>query len=304
MYAPIAIFVYNRKDYVERLIDSLRKDILSAESEVYIFSDGYKGDQDKPKVLEVRAYLCALKQESCFKKLTVEEASTNNGLANSIISGVSKIISRYGRIIVLEDDLVVSPFFLEYMNEALSNYENELKVWSVSAFTRDIPYLRDLDIDMYFSCRAQSWSWGTWLDRWDKIDWTVKDYSAFKKNFRMRRQFNAGGNDMSSMLDRQQCGKINSWAIRFCYAQFKNHSYTVQPRLTLIQNKGQDGSGTNCNYVREYSEMSAQKVWKFRDFCEDESINRELKRTRKKIPYWKLAGSYFVFVICKGKIRI
>lgn len=86
---------------------------------------------------------------------------------------------------------------------------------------------------------------------------------------------------MFSMLDRQQCGRINSWAIRFCYAQFKNYAYTVQTRLALIQSEGQDGPGINCNYLREYFEVSERKVWKYRDFCKDEDINRELKRTRK-----------------------
>lgn len=300
MYAPIVIFVYNRKDYIKRLINSLRKNNLSIDSEVYIFSDGYKNDDDKNNVLDVRTYLEVLKKENYFKKIIIEQAQMNNGLAKSVISGVSKVIRKYGRVIVLEDDLVVSTYFLDFMNNALSKYENEPKVWSVSGFTRDIPYLQEIDIDIYFSQRAQSWSWGTWLNRWDKIDWDVKDYKIFKRDFKMRRQFNEGGNDMSSMLDRQQCGRINSWAIRFCYAQFKNHSYTVQPRLTLVQNKGQDGSGTNCNYVREYSELSSQREWKFREFCEDKNINIELKRTRKKIPYWKLMGSYFVYVICRN----
>ena len=107
---------------------------------------------------------------------------------------------------------------------------------------------------------------------------------------------------MSSLLDRQQCGKINSWAIRFCYAQYKQKAYTVQPRITLVKNCGQDGSGTHCNYVREKSELSQSECWNMRPFNKDEKINIELKITRKKIPLWKFLGSYIAFVICKGKL--
>ena len=164
--------------------------------------------------------------------------------------------------------------------------------------------MHDLDIDMYFSCRAKSWSWGTWLDRWDSVDWNVSDYKQFKYNFEDRKRFNAGGNDMSSMLDRQQCGKINSWAIRFCYAQFRQKGCTVQPKVTLVQNGGQDGSGTNCNFVREFAELSKKNTWRLREVEADTEINVQLKRTRKKIPYWKLMGSFMVYVVLRGRIKL
>lgn len=302
MLAPIVLFVYDRKEYVQKLINSLSRNDLSKESELFLFSDGPKNEHDKGKVDAVRAYLEEIKNLKIFKNVYIRYSKENKGLAKSVIGGVSEVIEQYGKVIVLEDDLIVSPHFLKFMNQSLDYYEKDTRVWSVSGFTRDIEYLRNIDKDMYFAYRAQSWSWGTWKDRWEKADWEVKDYKRFKKNFALRRAFNKGGNDMASMLDRQQCGKINSWAIRWCYTQFKNNGYTVQPQKTLVQNSGQDGSGTNCNYIREFSDLSNKQEWEFREFSEDVDINSELKKTRKHIPMWKLAGSYLVFVILKGKV--
>ncbi len=302
MNAPIVIFVYNRPNHVKRLIESLIQNSLAKESDLYIYSDAPKNENNKEKVDEVRKYILGLNNKNWFKQVNIICAKNNLGLANSIINGVSEVIKKYGKVIVLEDDLMVSPYFLDYMNQALETYQNEKRVFSVSGFSRDIEYLRDINADMYFSNRAQSWSWGTWIDRWDKINWNVPEYKLFKFDLKQRREFNKGGDDMSSMLDRQQCNFINSWAIRFCFYQYLNDGYSVQPRLTLVSNAGQDGSGSNCNYIRETSNISLQNKWKFRNFDEDSNINRELKKTRKFIPKWKLLGSFFVFVVCKGYI--
>lgn len=304
MYAPIAIFVYNRRKHLENLIESLKGNMLCKESIIFIFSDGYKGEKDKYEVEKVREYIHSLRDGEWFKKLVIIESPKNKGLPKSIISGVTKVINKYGKVIVLEDDLVISNYFLKFMNQALDYYKDNKKIWSISGFTRDIPYLHTIDYDIYFSKRAQSWGWATWGDRWNKVDWKVKEYRKFKIDFKRRREFNAGGKDMSSMLDRQQCGVIHSWAIRFCFAQYLDNSFTVQPRITLVQNGGQDGSGTHCNVLVEFAEFSKQQEWKFREVCSDKTINMELKRTRKKIPYWKLMGSFILFVILKGRLYI
>jgi len=302
MLAPIVLFVYNRVEYVNRLIDSLSKNSLCKESDLIIFADGNKNEGDYERVQKVRAYINDIPKKDIFKNVTIYEKEENSGLAKSIIYGVSTVFEKYEKVIVLEDDLIVSKNFLDFMNQALDYYKDEKKVWSVSGFSRNIEYLTHIEEDMYFAVRAQSWSWGTWKDRWELVDWEVRDYNRFKRDFAQRKAFNDGGNDMASMLDRQQSGTINSWAIRFCYNQFKQKAFTVQPTMTLVQNSGQDSSGTNCTYVREYAELSNKTSWIFREFSEDKKINDELKRTRKHIPMWKLFGSYVVFVLLKGKV--
>lgn len=301
-YSPIVVFAYNRAENVKNLLNSLMTNDISKESDLFIFIDGPKNNSDVLKVNEV-INTCNNKQyQENFNSVSIEQSDTNKGLANSIISGVSKVINIYGKVVVLEDDLIVAPYFLKFMNLALDKYETNNKIWSISGFSRNIDYLEKNRFDIYYSVRAQSWSWATWKDRWNSIDWEVNSYDSFKYNFVKRREFNFGGNDMSSLLDRQQCGYINSWAIRFCYEQFLHNAYTIQPRLTLIQNFGQNGSGTNCNYVREMSSISHQDNWNFKEFNEDKEINEELKKTRKRIPYIKLVGSFIVFVVFKGKL--
>lgn len=297
MYAPLVIFTYNRKQHTKNLIESLKKCDLIHETEVFIFSDGNKGEKDLFKVSDVREYLESLQGERWCKSLVVNKSSKNKGLATSIISGVSDIIEKYGRVIVLEDDLVVAEGFLKYMNQALDYYEYNEKIWSISGFSSAIPMLENSPNDIYFSCRARSWSWATWKDRWDTVDWNVKAYKKFRLNLAKRKQFNRGGSDMSAMLDRQQAGIINSWAIRWCFNQFLQDKYVVQPTISLIVNKGQDGSGTNCSKLREDNAISnTKKDWNFIPFQYKPEIDEELAK-RKKVPTYKLLGSFIIFVI-------
>lgn len=231
------------------------------------------------------------------------ESKANRGLAASIIDGVTKVIGKYGKAIVLEDDLVLASGFLKYMNMALDAYEDESKVWSISGFSSDIEYLRKYDNDVFFSCRARSWGWATWKDRWDSVDWTVQEYKKFKYNLLERKRFNRGGSDMSAMLDRQQVGDVNSWAIRFCYNQFMQNKYTVQPSISLVSNQGQDGSGTHCNTVREINDVSdSKKNWEFIPFEYNEEVDKQLAK-RKKVARYKLIGNYFVNVLLRSNIK-
>lgn len=302
MTAPIVIFTYNRVEHTKALVESLKKNDLINESEVFIFSDGYKSEEDKDKVQGLREYLRQLDKEHNFKALQIIYSEKNKGLATSVISGVSKIIKKYGKVIVLEDDLVLEKGFLRFMNSCLNYYETEKDIWSVSGFTSDIEYIQQLPEDVFFSCRARSWSWATWLDRWETVDWEVKSYQKFKWNLKKRREFNRGGADMAAMLDRQQVGVINSWAIRWCYNQFEQKKYNVQPTKSLVRNIGQDGSGTNCNEIKEKNvDLSDKTEFKLIPFKYDPQADYYLA-SRKKVPLLKLIVSYVIYVILKIKV--
>lgn len=266
--APIVIFTYRRK--IDKLVESLLKNNLSSKSELFIFSDGYKNNIDKVDVLKVRE---SLKNISGFKRITIEESTRNNGLANSVINGVSNIIKEYGKVIVLEDDLVVADNFLDYMNEALEFYKNNQKIWSISGYTPQLKCLHSYDRDIFLSLRASSWGWATWQDRWEKIDWEIKDWEVFKSDKIAISNFNLGGNDMFSMLKIQKLGKIDSWAIRWCYNQFKYNTYTVYPKNSKVLNYGFDENAThNSNdYERWHVELSNETV-QFKNIELDESI--------------------------------
>ena len=240
--SPICLFTYNRLEETKLTITNLQKNPLAKASKLYIFSDGGKNDAAVKSVEAVRTFI---KQVDGFKEIIIIEAKANKGLANSIIDGVSRVIDEHGKVIVLEDDLITSPNFLSYMNQALSFYENTTKIWSVSGFTFPIKYPDNYQFDNAFGVRASSWGWATWKNRWSLVDWNVSDYAEFTKNKKAQKAFNRGGSDMCKMLNDQMTGKINSWAIRFCYGQFKQQAYDILPVNSKVVNVGFNSDASN-----------------------------------------------------------
>ena len=180
MQAPIIIFVYNRVNHIKKLIESLEKNPEAINSEVFIFSDGPK-DSTVVEVEEVRSYIDTLKNDKKFKNVFIFKAKTNKGLADSIISGVSYVINKYGRAIILEDDNIVSIDFLDYMNRALEYYKEDEKIWAISGFTRDMKFPADYKHDIYIMQRISSYAWATWIDRWKKTDWNIPNFYGVEK---------------------------------------------------------------------------------------------------------------------------
>ncbi|MDI1307714.1 MAG: sugar transferase [bacterium] len=231
--APIVLFTYKRLDTLQQTVQAVQENYLATDSDLYIFSDAAKGESDIGAVNEVRKYIHSIKG---FKTITIYESQLNKGLASSIIEGVTDVLNIHETVIVLEDDLISSPNFLNYMNRSLDFYGAEDKVFAISGYS--IPIDSSSESDVYFTSRSSSWGWATWKDRWVKIDWEIRDYSSFKNNNSLRHDFNKMGSDMSRMLDRQVQGKINSWAIRWCYHQFKNNLFSVYPLISKIKNVG------------------------------------------------------------------
>lgn len=245
--APILLFTYRRVP--TKTIESLLKNSLAKESNLFIFSDGSKNEKDKNDVLTVRNYIKTIKG---FKSLKIVESPKNKGLANSIINGVTNIIEQYNKVIVLEDDLIISNDFLSFMNEGLNFYENDKSIWSMAGYSPRLPCLTNYNFDVYLSPRASSWGWATWKDRWDSIDWEAKDFKKLKQDKKKQKQFNIGGNDMYKMLELQMLGKIDSWAIRWCFSQFLQDRYTVFPKKSKIVNDGfTDNKGTHNTGANE-----------------------------------------------------
>lgn len=257
MNAPIVLFVYNRPEHTRRTLEALRQAEGASESSLYIFSDGAGQGQDK-KVEEVRLII---KNAEGFGKVSVTEREKNIGLAQNIITGVSEVLERHERVIVLEDDLIVSPSFLTYMNAALDYYES-MGVFSISGYSPDIDIPEDYMWSTYMIHRNCSWGWATWRSKWQSVDWDVKDFGTFIKDGEVRNRFDQSGSDLSSMLLRQQMGEIKSWSIRFCYCGFRLGEPTVYPVRSLVSNGGVDGSGTHMKSYsgRKYKTELADKI--------------------------------------------
>ncbi len=247
--SPILLFTYKKLPPLKLAVEALKKNTLADKSELYIFSDGPKGTEDVKQIVEVREYL---KEINGFKKVIIKTEEKNKGLAASIIDGVSKILNSHESVIVLEDDLLTSPNFLSFMNQGLAFYKSNEKIMSISGYTFPLQIIDDYDFDNYFTQRASSWGWATWKDSWVQIDWQVADYEVFSKNRIAQKGFNKMGSDMSAMLAKQMNGKISSWAIRWCYHQYKHDLYTVYPTISKVSNIGfgEDATHTKGNKER------------------------------------------------------
>ncbi|MBQ3556198.1 MAG: glycosyltransferase [Oscillospiraceae bacterium] len=243
--APIVLFVYNRPKHTEEVLRSLAACTYAKEASLYIFSDAAKRPAAAEAVEQVRDIIQHEKWTTCFKQVTIVKAAQNKGLAKSVISGVTQVINEHGHVIVVEDDNRVSEDFIDYMSRALEFYQNNPKVGFIGAYKVPIPIPKDYRHDVFLMGRGSSYSWATWKDRWDLVDWDVSDYETFRKDKAARVHFNEYGEDRAAMLDAQMAGSIDSWAIRFGYAMFKNNRYAILPVKTRVENIGFDGSGVH-----------------------------------------------------------
>lgn len=273
--APVVIFTFNRLNHTKKTIEALKKNMLASESEIFIFSDGAGNKEDERKVIEVRKYL---KKVDGFKSVSLVKSEKNKGLANSVINGVTEIINEYGKVIVLEDDLITSKYFLKYMNESLSLYENREDIWSISGYTPNIKIPEYYKDDIYLIKRGSSWGWATWKDRWKLNDWDIDDYKDFRVNKKMIKEFNLAGSDMAPMLNDQMEGRINSWAIRWVYNQFKQNMWTVYPISSFVENIGMDLSGTHSATTNKYDVSLTEKMIKLElNINHDDGMGRAFK---------------------------
>jgi len=278
-HAPIALFVYNRLSHLHETLNSLITNELSSKSDLFIYSDGPKNSGDLIKVKSVRKYL---KTISGFKTIQIIEKKINNGLANSVINGVSEVLKKYPTVIVVEDDLQVSVDFLAFMNAALDFYSPNPEIFSISGYNFPINIPTDYHADVYLSYRASSWGWATWRDRWNKADWDVQDYQEFKKDRSAQRQFNRGGEDLTPMLHKQIKGIIDSWAIRWAYSHFRNDARCIFPIKSRVKNIGTDSSGTHSGNTNKYDvalNIEGESVM----LTNNLKLNAEILRNMRKV---------------------
>lgn len=254
---PIIVFSYNRPDHLRRTLEALAKNDLAQDSILYIYCDGVRpnaSEEQCEKIIENRKVARSAKG---FKEVFVVEAPHNKGLANSIIDGVTEVINRHGKVIVLEDDLLTSPYFLKYMNAALDFYEFRPGVMSIAANRPPLDELeipKDYPYDVFVCLRSYSTGWATWKNRWNHVDWSLNYLDGFLKHPEQIEAFNRAGDDMTKLLLLQRDGKIDSWAIRFGFAHFKEHLVAILPCVSYVDNIGFDGSGihSGVNTTNEY----------------------------------------------------
>jgi len=238
--APIALFTYNRPWHTQQTVKALLKNAQAKGSDLFVFSDGPKNKATKEKVDEVRQYLRTIEG---FKSVRIVERKENSGLAQSIISGVTEVVNEHGKVIVLEDDLVTSPYFLKFMNEGLNCYAQDNRVISIHGYCYPVEGLPET----FFLKGTDCWGWATWKRGWNLFEADGRKLLAalIEKNLLERFDF-FGAYDYSGMLRGQIAGKNQSWAVRWYASALLRDRLTLYPRETLVQNIGLDGSGVHC----------------------------------------------------------
>ena len=254
--APIILFVYNRSDHTQKVIEALQKNEESKLSDLFIFSDAPKNEEANERVEQVRNYI---KTISGFNSITIKEQTQNQGLAKSIINGVTEVVNKFGKIIVLEDDIETSSFFLKYMNDALTFYESEKRVWNITGY--QFPINANKIPETFFLYTSSCWSWGTWSDRWKHFDKNPDKYISImsKKDIY---KFNLYGTfNYFQQITANKTGEINTWAIFWAAEIFINKGLCLFPSKSLVKNIGMDNSGVHCGKTSVYdSEIKEKRI--------------------------------------------
>jgi hypothetical protein len=253
-HAPVVLFAYRRPDHLRRVLDSLGANSGADLTEVSIYCDGPKSATDGEAVEQVREIARRASDPGLFASVRVIERDHNLGLAKSVISGVTEALERHDRIIVLEDDLVVSPDFLEYMNQALELYANNDEVISIHGFMYSVPPVLP---QTAFLRGADCWGWATWRRGWELFEPDAKKLLKELDRSPDRAKFDFDGAfPYRQMLKDQARGTIDSWAVRWYAAAFLANKLTLYPGQSLVENIGQEGSGTHSQSATSHEVMA------------------------------------------------
>lgn len=241
MPAPIALFIFNRPEHLRHTLASLARCEGFAAGQVVVFGDGPKRDEQVPLVEAARSVARSMlgdRAAYCFR-------DDNAGLARSIIDGARILTEEHGNVIVVEDDLVLAPGFLAFMNAALRRYADEPLVYQVSGHAFDAPELAG-STRAAFLPFTTTWGWATWRRAWRQFDEAASGWEKLRTDASLRRRFNLdGAYDYAAMIERQMSGKVDSWGIRWYWSVFKHNGLTLFPPRTLLSNEGFDGSGSH-----------------------------------------------------------
>lgn len=255
--APVVLFVYNRPEHTRQTLESLSQNKFAAESELIVFADGPKENAGEEELAKIEAVRAIVKEKNWCGTVRLVASAKNKGLANSVIDGVTEIVHEYGRVIVLEDDLVSAPYFLEFMNASLEQYADDERVIGVTAYI--YPVRRALP-ETFFLRGADCWGWATWKRGWELFEKDGKKLLDEIENKKLAEDFDFGNAYPYTQMLRDQVNGLNSsWAIRWYASAYLQDKLSLYPGETLIRNIGVDGSGTHSGVSDKWEGRMAKK---------------------------------------------
>jgi hypothetical protein len=254
--APIILFVYSRPSHTEKALEALSRNAEAKDSILYIYADGPKEAVCAKELEKIKRTREIIRQKKWCGEVHLIESSVNKGLANSVIDGTTEIVNKFGSVITLEDDVVVSNLFLEYMNEGLKRYAEEEKVYMIAGYNFPIPGIKPANRS-FFGPLTTTQAWGTWSRAWKYFDPHASGYAELKTNSNLRCKFNLDDCfDYTSMLIAQmETNTISSWAIRWWWTVFKRKGLVLFPDKSLVKNIGWDGSGRHSGDNNPYEDF-------------------------------------------------
>lgn len=254
MHAPITLFVFNRPAHTRQTVEALQNNVLAQDSDLIVYSDAPNSESQAEAVHEVRQYIHQIKG---FKSVVIIERETNFGLARTIIDGVTQVVKEHGRIIVLEDDLVTSPYFLDFMNRALDTYQDDEKVMHISGYMFPI---NNADMpETFFLRTASCWGWATWDRAWRHFEKNPKQlFSEFNES--AIRRFNLdGAYSFWEQVEQNESGLMDSWAVFWYATIFQKDGLCLHPKFSMTHNTGHDDSGLHCANTGKFDVHLASK---------------------------------------------
>lgn len=285
--APVILFTYNRPEHTKRTVEALAANDLANVTDLYVYSDAPKKEADAALVQEIREYVGTI---NGFQRVELRAREKNYGLAENIIEGVTEIVNRYGKVIVVEDDLITNRYLLRFMNSGLKRYEKEKRVTGVTGYS----FLKDstdYEKESYFcSITGISWLWGTWADRWAKFDKEAVGWERLTADKKLRKRFNYDNtyNFYHILKMQQQDAGTNSWAIRWYYTNFLQNGLILAPTKSLVRNDGWDGTGIHCGEEKKQKEDHWLKTEKpVTEFPETIEELPEIRKRLKKELIWR-----------------
>jgi hypothetical protein len=273
--APIALFVYNRPEHTKRTLESLRQNRMAPASELFIYADGPKPGCSAEALAKIKEVRRIIREEPWCGKVHIVESETNKGLSHSILSGASEILDKFGKAIVLEDDMVTSAWFLSFMNDSLQLYEHEEQVACISGYSYPLPEPLP---DTYFIRGADCWGWATWKRAWDTFERDgVRNLRELEQK-KLAKTFEFEGTfPYMQMLRDQIEGRNDSWAIRWYASAFLANQLTLYPGKSFVENIGADGSGTHGGTTDNWKTTTAASELKLERLKTEENTQMRMR---------------------------
>lgn len=259
---PVVMISYNRPDLVRMTMKNVALADGASERDIFMYIDGPRNEKDKVKQNEIASIVGSYADR--LPRISIIRRDHNFGCRNNIVDAITSVINRFGRAIIVEDDILVSRTFFRYMDMALDTYSDDSSIWAIDAYQHpNLKIPKNYPFDVYLSRFFMCWGWGTWANRWNAVDFEMRDWVTLKYDDKVVEKLNHAGNNLIPMVESQLAGRLKTWDVQCMYYVAKNNLFCVEPKYQLSKNIGYlpSNDGEHCNGVCPH--VTRQKYYNF-----------------------------------------